>query len=177
MMRIFSCMKRKHMWMGLLILLCLALLWICFLRDPIMPGEKDAGRLAKQDRIQSEKILESMPEQLKTAINKKLVPTYGEHLLFLKADKTYYAMVDVNGTLLEIDQASGQATEVFSVHKYTCSLKVKHNRLHFLTGRRQSRDKRSLAARLIHPSKVGVLTEIQAWEYDFLSGELKEEAA
>lgn len=173
MMKIFRNMKRKHLWAGLLICLCLMIIWICFFRNPIMPGEKNLDHLELKDKIQSEKVLESMPRHLRTAIEEQLIPKYNGHLLFLEADKTYYAMVDVSGTLLKINTASAQITEVFSVHQYACALKVKQNQLYFLTGIRESRAKRSIAARFIHSSQIRVLTEIQSWKFDFLSGELE----
>lgn len=167
-------MKRKYLWTGLVVCLSLAVIWACFLRDPIMPGERNAEHLAREDKMRSEQVQKSMPESLQLSIKENLLPTYGEHLIFLKVDEAYYAMVDANGTLLKLEEDSARITEVFSLHQYTCGITVENGNLHFLTGVRESREKRNLTARFIHGSKIAVLTDVKSWEFDFSEDKPKE---
>lgn len=143
------------------------------MRDPIMIGEKNADALEKKDKAHSEKIFNDMPSDMQYAIEKLFAEKYQDHLIFLKVKNDYYAMIDVSGTLCKINKEDFSLTELFSMKKYACNINVKDNNLYFLTGKRESRKKRNLASRLIHPSQIVVLTDIQKWEYSFETNQIE----
>ena len=116
--------------------------------------------------------MESMPEELKEYVENKLFERYDDHLIFIETGGEYYAMVDVSGTLLKIDGKTRSVKELFSLQKYSCNVKIKGDKISFLSGKIESRDRRNLGARLIHPSTVSVLTEVEKKEYDFQKGKL-----
>lgn len=163
-------LRKSAKWVVVLILV--GLIWGIFLRDPIGIGEYNKDRLRNKDSARSEKVMKSMPADLKDYVENKLFEQYDDHLIFIEKGGVYYAMVDVSGTLLQIDAKTQSVKELFSLQKYSCNVKVKGDKISFLSGRIESRDRRNLGARLIHPSTVSVLTEVEKRVYDFQKGKL-----
>lgn len=141
-----------------------------------MPGERNADQLEKRDIATSEKVFDDMPPAMQRAIENKIFREKDDdHLRFLKIQQDYYAVIDISGTLCKIDENDFSMTELFSMKKYMCNLKVKDGKLYFFTGNRDRRQSRKLRARLIHPYQITVLTNVQKWIYDFETNEVEKQ--
>lgn len=109
-----------------------------FLRDPIMPGEKNAEKLEKKDKADSENVLSDMCDELRTGIKETLQEKYQDHMIFLKIKDNYYVMIDVSATLYRLNEEDYSLTEIFSMRQYACGLKLKGDKLYFLREREKA---------------------------------------
>ena len=134
---------------------------------------KKAEKLEKKDKADSENVLSDMSDELRTGIKENLQEKYQDHMIFLKVKDDYYVMIDVSATLYRLNEEDYSLTEIFSMRQYACGLKIKGEKLYFFTGKRESREKRNLQARLIHPYQIVVLTDVQKWAYHFETGQIQ----